>query len=116
MKKISITTLVLIFAACASKKQPVAASNSQADFDRGAAKFTGYTFDLFTQGHTLYQQHSGNCHGLKNPASRNEAQWKRIVPEMAIKVNKKENNVLTADKEELILKYCVTMSLSREVK
>jgi hypothetical protein len=44
-----------------------------------------------------------------NPASEPENEWRRIVPDMVIKANRKNGNTLDAEGEELILRYVITM-------
>ena len=83
---------------------------TQADVDRVYAKFPDYSLAELNNGKILFEQHCGNCHGLKNPSSRTEEQWKEIIPEMTVKVNKKEENVLDEHDQELILRYVITMS------
>lgn len=86
---------------------------TQTDIDRVASKYPNYTLTELNQGKSLYEAKCGNCHGLKNPSSRTDVQWKEIVPRMSIKVNKKTPNSLDAESQEKILKYLITM---REVK
>ena len=83
---------------------------TQTDVDRVASKYPSYTLTELNQGKSLYEAKCGNCHGLKSPSSRTEAQWKVIVPRMSIKVNKKTSNSLDAESQEKILKYLTTMS------
>jgi mono/diheme cytochrome c family protein len=107
MKKIYIvSSLVILLSACASVKlmNPTAT-----DLERVQTKFPGYTLTELSHGKQLYEQNCGKCHGLKNPSSQGEAQWKTIVPRMVKKVNKREAKVDTKQ-EELILKYLITMS------
>lgn len=104
-KLIAIITSVA-FAGCFAAKK--SASPTQADADRGAAKFPGYTLASLNEGKGLYERNCGSCHGLKKPSSESEAEWRRIVPAMAAKVNK-NSKVLDAHGEELILQYVITM-------
>jgi cytochrome c2 len=107
MKNAFILFLTCLFTACLSAKL---ITPSQLDVARVASKFPGYTLEDLNKGKALFSSHCGQCHGLKNPAKRTEEQWRKIVPRMAAKVNKKEGNVLDANAETLILKYLVTMS------
>ncbi len=106
MKTAILLYALLFLVSCASTKMVITPTN--ADVDRIAAKYPGYTLQQLDQGKTLFTTHCGNCHGLKNPASKSEEQWQKIVPRMAAKVNKK-GEVLNADGQELILRYLVTM-------
>ena len=113
MKKVSILFLTILLAACASTKL---LSPAQTDVDRVATKYPDYSLEELNHGKTLYTQHCGNCHGLKNPAGRGEEQWKKVVPRMMVKVNKKEGNILDAKAEESILRYLITMSTASPTK
>ena len=76
---------------------------NQSDADRAAKQFPGITLADITKGKTLHEQHCGKCHGLKNPSSRNEGAWKKILPEMANKAK------IDAETQEAILKYILSM-------
>lgn len=95
----------LLLTACISAKL---LTPSQSDVDRVASKYPGYTLTELAHGKSLYEQNCGTCHGLKNPASRSEEKWKKVVPEMVTKVNRKKSVLSEKDQEE-ILKYVVTM-------
>lgn len=82
---------------------------TQADADRGAAKFPGYTLAELNEGKALYESNCGTCHALKKPSSESEAEWRRIVPIMVGKVNKNKQ-VLNDHSQDLILRYVITMS------
>jgi len=100
--------LLMVLAACSTVKlvQP-----TQADADRGVQKYSNLTLADLNQGKTIYEQECALCHGLKNPASKNEDQWKKIVPNMVEKVNKKKGKVAIDQKsEEILLQYLITMS------
>jgi hypothetical protein len=50
------------------------------------------------------------CHGLKNPVKWNEIKCKSIVPEMAVKANKKaKKEVADQAIQESILKYMIAV-------
>jgi cytochrome c5 len=105
---VAIVGFMLILAACGSTKliQP-----SQADVDRGAQKFSKLTLADLNQGKTIFEQNCNLCHGLKNPTSKNEDQWKKIVPKMVQKVNNKKGNAgIDKKSEEILLQYLITMS------
>lgn len=82
---------------------------SQADVERVQTKYPDYSLTQLNRGKQLYENNCGACHGLKDPASRSEEKWKKIVPEMVGKVNKK-TTVLNQQDQEDILKYVITMS------
>lgn len=82
---------------------------SQADVDRVQTKYPNYSLTQLNRGKQLYENNCGACHGLKDPASRSEEKWKKIVPEMVGKVNKK-TAVLNQQDQDDILKYVITMS------
>jgi len=104
-RKYLVVLASVILAGCFAAKKSIP---SQADADRGAAKFPGYTLAELNEGKTLYENNCGTCHSLKKPSSESEAEWRRIVPAMVKKVNKNKV-VLDAHSEELILRYVVTM-------
>lgn len=48
------------------------------------ARYSDVTLDQLKQGHMLYTQGACiNCHGAKNIYTRDEAQWKYIIDDMA---------------------------------
>ena len=103
-----IVGLLLVLAACSTVKlvQP-----TQSDVDRGVQKYSNLTLADLNQGKAMYERECGLCHGLKNPASRNEAQWKKIVPKMVVKTNNKKQKIVIDEKsEEILLQYLITMS------
>jgi hypothetical protein len=106
-KTISIIPVFLLLSGCFSTKL---LTPTQADVDRVTPLFPGYSLNDLNKGKMLFEQHCGNCHGLKNPAARTIEQWKEIVPVMSAKVNKKEGNVVDSNAQELILKYVITMN------
>jgi hypothetical protein len=106
------STILLFVAACKSSKSVTTPlSETEADVARMSSKFEGYTLAQLKDGKMHYQQKCASCHGLKNPTSRNEAQWQSIVPEMTAKANRKAGKVVIDNKsQDLILKYLITMS------
>jgi len=104
-RKYLVVLASVVLAGCFAAKKSIP---SQADADRGAAKFPGYTLAELNEGKTLYENNCGTCHGLKKPSSEPESEWRRIVPVMVKKVNKNKV-VLDAHSEDLILRYVVTM-------
>ncbi len=107
MKKILAIAITIILAGCTST---ALLTPTQADVDRVQTKFNDYSLTALTNGKMLYEQHCGKCHGLKNPASRTEAEWELIVPRMVKKANKKGNIEIDAATQESILRYVITMS------
>jgi cytochrome c5 len=86
---------------------------TQADVDRVSSKYPGYSLAELNEGKTMFQHTCNRCHKLKNPASRNETKWNKIVPKMINKLNNKEGKTVVDEKQqELILKYIVTMNLA----
>ncbi len=84
---------------------------SQIDVERGSQKYPGLTLADLNKGKLIYEQECVICHRLKGPASRSEAKWKKIVPRMVKKVNKKKGRVaINPESEEILLKYLITMS------
>lgn len=106
IRKYLVVLASVVLAGCFAAKKSIP---TQADADRGAAKFPGYSLAELNEGKTLYETNCGTCHGLKKPTSEPESEWRRIVPIMVKKVNK-DKLVLNARSEDLILRYVVTMS------
>jgi cytochrome c5 len=113
MKKIISYSFIIFLAACSGNKvasTKVVPSLSQADADRGAVKYPGYTLADLTKGKSIYEANCGTCHNLKSPGSRDEKNWIHEVNDMVPKVNKKAGTQVLGDAEkDLILKYLVTM-------
>lgn len=122
MKKgivITASTILLFVAACKSHKpaatSPSSSALTEADAARMSGKFEGYTLAQAQEGKALYEQNCASCHNLKNPASRSEAQWQSIVPNMTAKANRKAGKtVIDGKSEELILRYLITMSTAKK--
>ncbi|HEY4832859.1 MAG TPA: hypothetical protein VIH61_09910 [Waddliaceae bacterium] len=107
MKKLPILVLITLFAACTFKLM----TPSQSDVDRVSAKYPGYDLAQLNEGKALFETTCNRCHRLKNPMSRNEEKWEKIVPKMIGKLNKKEGKVVIDEKQqESILKYIITMN------
>lgn len=114
-KSILILAVVAIAVACGTKKSTggvVDTMPNQADIDRVQEKFPGYTLAELNEGRKLYESNCNLCHGLKKTASESEEEWRKIVPPMVQKANKKNGNAIDAAGEEKILRYVVTMSLA----
>lgn len=116
MKKILVFSALIVLSACGTAKKSTDATvetidgMSQADVDRGIQKFPGLTLNDLVEGKKLYENNCGLCHALKKPESESEAEWRKVVPPMVQKANKKNGGVLDAVAEEKILRYVVTMS------
>lgn len=108
MKKLAILISLTIFLASCFASKTLTTPN-QADVDRVKTKYPDYTLADLNHGKSLYTEHCGTCHGLKNPSDFTEEQWKKIVPNMVAKVNK-HGNILDQKAEQDILRYTVTMS------
>ena len=106
MHQLPVLSLLAILSACSAKLMVP----TQADADRGTAKFPGVTLAQLTDGKKLYEDNCGTCHALINPKSESEKEWREMVPLMSAKVNKKAGSeVLDAKKQELILQYVLVM-------
>jgi len=106
MKKIKFIVIAVLLAGCFSAKL---VTPTQSDVDRVTAKFSDYSLVELNNGKMLYEKNCGTCHGLKSPTSETEENWKKIVPSMSKKVNKK-SIVLDDKAQESILRYLITMS------
>lgn len=105
--------VILALAACSPKM----VSFAKSDVQRASEKFPGATMATLTEGQNHYKQYCGSCHPYKSPDARNEEQWKKIVPKMVIKVNKKAGNVaIDSLMEQSVLTYLVTMSTTSKSK
>jgi hypothetical protein len=90
------------------------ATPAQSDVDRVSTKYPGYTLDELNGGKSLFQHTCNRCNKLKNPMSRNEKKWNKIVPKMIGKLNKKEGKVVIDEKQQdSILKYIITMNSAK---
>ncbi len=108
MKKLPIIITILLISACGSKMMMI----SQADADRGAAKFPKGTVTVASlkEGKTNYEIHCQSCHELKPVTSEKEYGWRTIVPDMVKKTNRKAGRMaIDSATQESILRYVVTM-------
>ncbi len=108
MKNILILALILLLSACGAKMMEL----SNADAERGASKFPGLTMTELTHGKAQYEKNCQSCHGLYAPGSKNEMQWRLIVPAMVNKANKKMGKMevpIDSANQQSILKYVITM-------
>lgn len=113
MYKSILLAATVLLAGCSSTKTVLAPT--QSDVDRVSSKYPDYSLVQLNEGRSLFQKHCSVCHGLKDPASKDEAQWNKTVPRMVAKANKK-STVIDAEAQELILKYVVTMSEANPAK
>ncbi len=105
--KIINATLSVIIIGCAAQKL---AEPTEADAERGKSKFNNITLAELKEGKKLYETNCNLCHKLYNPASQSEEEWKKIIPPMVKKVNKKTGQTtLTPQDEEKILHYILVM-------
>lgn len=103
MNKTVLVVFIVFISACTATKL---VEPSQADADRGAQKFQGYSMSQLNEGKTIYLDNCNKCHRYKAPQSRDEAKWDKIIPKMAKKAK------LDDAQEKLVLEYVVTMSTS----
>jgi cytochrome c5 len=109
MRKIFVLFLIATFAACTVKL----IAPAQSDVDRVSGKYPGYSLAELNADKALYESTCSRCHRLKNPTSRSEVKWDKIVPTMIARLNKKEGKeVIDAKQQDSILKYLVTMGPS----
>ena len=107
---------ISILIACSTTKPKVQTQNapagiSQTDVDRGALVFADLNIQQLNEGKVIYEQYCGSCHSLKRPASESERGWRHHVPEMVQLTNEKAGKEeIDAAKQELILRYLITMS------
>ncbi|MDO9187371.1 MAG: hypothetical protein Q7W13_15260 [Bacteroidia bacterium] len=105
MKKTLPLFLFIALTACSAKLL----LPTQTDVNRVSAKYPGYTWNELMAGKSIYEQ---NWRILKDPASRNEEQWKEIVPHLVKKLNKRKGKeVIDSKAQETLLKYLITMSM-----
>lgn len=110
MKKAIYLSIGVLAVGCAITKNT---GPTQSDVDRVASKFPNYSLAELNEGKQLYENNCGLCHALHKPTSLDEQGWRKIVPPMVSKTNKKTGNTLDAKAEEKILRYVITMSGTR---
>ena len=109
-----ITMVILLLTALTACSVQLAVP-AQSDVDRMSTKYPGYTLAELNGGKTLFQHTCNRCHKLKNPMSRNEKKWDKIVPKMIGKLNKKEGRVVIDEKQQdSILRYIITMNSAKQ--
>ena|ERR1051325_7468696 len=102
-KIISGGIFLVLFYCCTPKLLPPA----EADAERAKSFWNESSLASLQNAHKLYINKCGSCHALKLPSSKNEEEWKKVLPEMAEKAK------LSAQEEQLILNYVLAM---REAK
>ena len=108
-KIFTLIVLVAVFASCATQKTAIETGMSQADVNRVKNFFPDYSLEELQLGKKLYEANCGTCHSLKSPSAESEDTWKGIVPPMVKKANKKNGTALSAQDEQAILRYVLTM-------
>lgn len=110
MKPILFLMAIALCTACGAKLTTLTAS----DAERGAQQFPGLSLAQLKEGQELFKTKCSQCHPLKNPTSRDEAEWRAVVPRMAAKAEKRANKQkIDAASQEKILKYLITMRLAK---
>lgn len=90
--------MLILFSGCIAKK-----NTSPKD------EISTSTNPLLAQGKNLYQQKCTLCHAAKAPYDYTATQWKKIVPNMVIKANEKEELISKKD-AEIILDYVIHLA------
>jgi mono/diheme cytochrome c family protein len=109
---IIITLLISLITACSTHttSKTNADAITQTDVERAVKLYANVTYDDLVKGQSLYKENCGNCHGLKKPTYTNEEGWRKVVPRMSVKVNRKAGTMVLGEKEqELIVRYLVTL-------
>jgi hypothetical protein len=111
MKTSIIILFVIFLVACSANKNTTAKSPfSNSEMERAAFIFPGTTSDQLVMGKTLFEGNCGTCHALKKIDDYTEEQWREINPKMVAKANKYKDANLSAEAEQSILKYVVTLA------
>ncbi len=101
-----ITSILLISCGGAKLMAP-----TETDLERGRKTYADLTMEDLNTGKANFEQQCSKCHKLKRPRSKNETQWRKIVPKMAAKARKKAGReIIDPATQESILKYLVTMA------
>lgn len=100
-------SIILFTLSCTTLKL---AEPTTADVEKGKNTFSNLTLEDLREGKKLYESNCKLCHKLYNPKSLNDEEWKKILPPMVKKVNKKiEQQILSSQDEEKILKYILVI-------
>jgi cytochrome c5 len=110
MKKTLYIITLILFAACSSKLY----TPTQADVVNVSSKFPNITLVQLQEGKANYEKYCGSCHSLYKPTDFDEPKWRHEVPDMARKMKRKQNIDLDAATQDNILKYLITMRLSKK--
>ena len=110
MKKTLIILSIGVLTACSPKLITL----TQSDAERVSQKFAGITLAELNEGKALFEQNCNKCHELKNARKKSEENWKKIVPAVAQRANKKAGKeVIDSKTQDLILKYLVTETTAK---
>ena len=113
MKKIILTISTFgMLVACSTSKNIESSSTEKvilSDLEVGQKLYPGLTQTELNDGKNLYESKCSACHAAKAAKSKSPNEWKEIVPKMSAFSNKK-GKTITAEEENLILKYVVTLS------
>ncbi|GIV27584.1 MAG: hypothetical protein KatS3mg027_1398 [Bacteroidia bacterium] len=106
-KSLIVHSLVIFTLSCTTLKL---AEPTEIDVEKGKDIFPNLTLEELKEGKKLYQNNCNLCHKLYNPKALNEAEWRKIIPPMVKKVNKKlGQQILSSQDEEKILKYVLVI-------
>lgn len=106
MNKYLVIFCILIVAGCSVKlREPL-----QADVNRSKAIFPSITLAELTEGKSIYENRCSVCHGVKRLTAEKEAKWRKIVPIMVNKANKRAGKqVISSRDQEILLQYILAM-------
>ena len=76
---------------------------SAATATRAQGRWPDSTFAQLEQGRSVFVQRCSGCHALPLPDSRTEAQWKKVLDEMA------EEAKLTVDERVLVERFVLSV-------
>lgn len=103
MRLFIFTFSIIFLASCAAKLPTV----SDTSVSRASKYYEGITLADLEHSKTLYETSCGACHPAKKPSSRNEQQWRTILPEMVQKAYKK-GYIISQDEEAKLLAYILS--------
>ncbi|NVK05517.1 MAG: cytochrome c [Flavobacteriia bacterium] len=110
MKRIlSLAALLIFIVSCGGLKLT---TPTQMDVERMESTYPDLTVAKLIEGKGLYEDKCSRCHGLKDPIAYTPEQWQRITPNMANKARGRQIEI-SAEQEETIMRYLVTMSSPR---
>jgi len=76
---------------------------SAATATRAQGRWPDATLDQLEEGRAVFVQRCSGCHALPLPDSRTEAQWKKVLDEMAAEAK------LTADQRVLVERFVLSV-------